>query len=304
MKEFDKAIITKNGNELIAEAIAGEKIEFTRLITGCGIYEETEELECAVALKEEKQEFQFSVNEKISENGVLLTAVISNVGLESGYRLTEIGIGGKLQDSEEEILYAINITGEEKAYFLPPYNGLEATEIELSCYITIKQDAELKMALGDVVDMMLNELSKENARAITAEKELERNLTALTESLTEEVTRATAAEEELEGNLNTLTESLTEEVARATAAEEELNNRIDFILRNKEILNFNENNECVIEDERITADSLADVYFTSDTISIATDAVITVETYDRNVKLSCQNVPAGAIKASIKIKVV
>ena len=55
MKEFDKAIITKNGNELIAEAIAGEKIEFTRLITGCGIYEETEELECAVALKEEKQ---------------------------------------------------------------------------------------------------------------------------------------------------------------------------------------------------------------------------------------------------------
>ena len=244
------------------------------------------------------------MNEKISENGVLLTAVISNVGLESGYRLTEIGIGGKLQDSEEEILYAINITGEEKAYFLPPYNGLEATEIELSCYITIKQDAELKMALGDVVDMMLNELSKENARAITAEKELERNLTALTESLTEEVTRATAAEEELEGSLNTLTESLTEEVARATAAEEELNNRIDFILRNKEILNFNENNECVIEDERITADSLADVYFTSDTISIATDAVITVETYDRNVKLSCQNVPAGAIKASIKIKVV
>ena len=158
--------------------------------------------------------------------------------------------------------------------------------------------------LAGSLTALTESLTEEVTRATTAEEELAGNLNTLTESLTEEVTRATAAEEELEGSLNTLTESLTEEVARATAAEEELNNRIDFILRNKEILNFNENNECVIEDERITADSLADVYFTSDTISIATDAVITVETYDRNVKLSCQNVPAGAIKASIKIKVV
>lgn len=83
-----------------------------------------------------------------------------------------------------------------------------------------------------------------------------------------------------------------------------LNNTVEFILINQEILSFDENNICTITDSRITADSLADVYFTADTISVATDAVITVETYDGNVKLSCQNVPAGAIKASIKIKVV
>lgn len=83
-----------------------------------------------------------------------------------------------------------------------------------------------------------------------------------------------------------------------------LNNTNEFLLINKEILFFDENNICTLTDERITADSLADVYFTSDTISVATDAVITVDTYDGNVKLSCQNVPTGEIKASIKIKVV
>lgn len=102
----------------------------------------------------------------------------------------------------------------------------------------------------------------------------------------------------------TIRDELTKENVINALGYTPLNSLNEFLLINKELLSFDENNICTLIDERITADSLADVYFTSDTISIATDAVITVETYDRNVKLSCQNVPAGAIKASIKIKVV
>lgn len=73
-----------------------------------------------------------------------------------------------------------------------------------------------------------------------------------------------------------------------------------FKLSNKQLLSFAEN-VCTILDERITKDSLADVYFTTDTILSAEKAVITVETYDGYVQLNAENAPEQAIKASIKI---
>lgn len=77
----------------------------------------------------------------------------------------------------------------------------------------------------------------------------------------------------------------------------------DFVLKNQATLTF-EDKVCTINDERITANSLADVYFTTDTITQAERAVVSVETYGGYLKLIAQNAPTGTIKASIKIRVV
>ena len=77
----------------------------------------------------------------------------------------------------------------------------------------------------------------------------------------------------------------------------------DFILVNQQELTFT-NNVATISDERITANSLADVYFTSDTIDIAEDADISVETNTGNVVLTAATEPTGTIKATIRIRVV
>lgn len=76
-----------------------------------------------------------------------------------------------------------------------------------------------------------------------------------------------------------------------------------FVLRNQSLLTFT-GNTCTISDERITADSLADVYFTSDTALNAEKAVITVETYSGRVDLNAGRKPEGDIRASIVIRVV
>lgn len=76
-----------------------------------------------------------------------------------------------------------------------------------------------------------------------------------------------------------------------------------FLLRNQSVLTFSEN-VCTISDNRITADSLADVYFTSDTALNAEKAVIDVETYSGRVDLVAGRTPDGIIKASIVIRVV
>ena len=78
---------------------------------------------------------------------------------------------------------------------------------------------------------------------------------------------------------------------------------IGFVLRNQALLVFS-GNICSILDSRITADSLADVYFTEDTINNATKAAISVETYNGKVDLTAGRTPQGDIKASIIIKVV
>lgn len=76
-----------------------------------------------------------------------------------------------------------------------------------------------------------------------------------------------------------------------------------FVLRNQSLLTF-VGNTCTISDERITADSLADVYFTSDTALNAEKAVIDVETYSGRVDLNAGRTPEGDIRASIVIRVV
>ena len=87
---------------------------------------------------------------------------------------------------------------------------------------------------------------------------------------------------------------------RATVAESVEN---DFILVNQQALVF-ANKICSIRNERITAGSLADVYFTSDSINIAENAVISVETYNGELELVAGREPEGNIRATIRVRVV
>lgn len=58
------------------------------------------------------------------------------------------------------------------------------------------------------------------------------------------------------------------------------------------------------EDQRITAESLADVYFDSDSFNNAQQASITVETYAGYLTLVAARIPAGSISGTIKVRVV
>lgn len=76
----------------------------------------------------------------------------------------------------------------------------------------------------------------------------------------------------------------------------------DFVLSN---LTFSFSSKtCTINDERITADSLADVYFNSASIDKAIAANISVETYAGYVRLTAEKDVSGSLGGSIKIRVV
>lgn len=77
----------------------------------------------------------------------------------------------------------------------------------------------------------------------------------------------------------------------------------EFILANQQSLSFT-NKVCTITNSKITANSLADVYFTSDTIEHAGECNIKVESLAGQIKLTAEKQPTFEIKATIKIRVV
>lgn len=148
MAIFNSAVLTRKGNELLIDAAAGNKIAFTRMIVGCGEYTDAErersKLEKMESLKDAKQEFTFSACKKVSEQCFLLTAVISNRELAKGYKITEIGIYGKISDDLEDFLCSISVTNSiEESDTFPPYNGLQECQIVMDYYVTISPDAEV-----------------------------------------------------------------------------------------------------------------------------------------------------------------
>ena len=75
----------------------------------------------------------------------------------------------------------------------------------------------------------------------------------------------------------------------------------DFVIE-KQSLEF-VNKVCTINDERITEDTLVDVYFTPETINVAARANIYVDSYDGSIKLTAEIEPAGLIEAIIRVRV-
>lgn len=162
MAEFF-AVTTDAGLALSADLLTGEQIEFTKLVTGSGVYDDLEmtrpRLQKAWQIKEPRQKIEFSRVEKVTDNCILLKALISNVNLTEGYRMTEIGVYAKKKGEKGDgILYSISVAREPD--FLPRYNGLAAVEIIEEYYITVSDAAEVLLQAGSGAAVLAEDLEK------------------------------------------------------------------------------------------------------------------------------------------------
>lgn len=80
---------------------------------------------------------------------------------------------------------------------------------------------------------------------------------------------------------------------------EKMNN--DYVIP-EQVIEFTDK-VCTISDEKVLSTSLVDVYFTSDTIDAATEAIISVETGMGKIVLTAQKQPASTIKAAMKVRI-
>lgn len=163
MAEFYAAVTTNLGISLSADLLTGEQLEFTKLVAGGGTYSEEDlartELQKATALRDQKQEFGFSAKEKVTDSCVLLKTLLSNEQLETGYRMTEIGVYARKTGEEGDgILYSIAVAKE--ADYFPPYNGLAAVEIVEDYYISVSDAENVTIQTGRDTPVLAEEFEK------------------------------------------------------------------------------------------------------------------------------------------------
>lgn len=125
MAKYKSIVVTNGGLALIAAAHSGDTIEFTAIKTGAGIYDGTEVLAEATALKDIKQTLGISGLVK-DDNVIKVNTTLSNDGLDTGYSVTELGLYAK-DSSGNEILYAIVIAEPGREDYIPAYADAPTT---------------------------------------------------------------------------------------------------------------------------------------------------------------------------------
>ena len=93
---FQNAVITNGGARLLNRAQVGEaSIEFTRIVTGNGVYADSEKeaqaLQGMDALKSQKNSYPISNKSVFSEHSVKLDALITNFDPVGGEALIDEG---------------------------------------------------------------------------------------------------------------------------------------------------------------------------------------------------------------------
>ena len=135
MGQYNEMIITNEGLSLLAKAQleAGSMI-FTSVKTGNGTYNGSEDLRSEISLKSVKNSFQVSSVEQEDSSKLKLRCLLSNDEVSIGYDISEIGVYGKTDQSEEEKM--IGIATAVKPDFFPSHD-VSPSSILFEIYIKI-----------------------------------------------------------------------------------------------------------------------------------------------------------------------
>ena len=154
MSKYKTSKITNSGQELLLNCLANKaELQFTRIAFGSGEYSTDSGIVAQTALKGEKQSVSISTISVKSSNSVVVSAILSNQGLKTGYRITEIGLFAKDKSntSAQEVLYAICIAEDGYADYFPEYNGYAPTKLLQDFYIEVADASSTTILVDDSV---------------------------------------------------------------------------------------------------------------------------------------------------------
>ena len=147
MAQFKKSVITEKGLALLQKVQQRTlKLTYTQITTGAGEYTGAEDLSGATALKDQRQSVQISSISAVNSTTVKLVAVISNTGLEQGYRITEVGIWAKDPD-EGDILFSSAVAEPNGADYIPAETG-GSISMNFEMYQTVAASAVVNIQPG------------------------------------------------------------------------------------------------------------------------------------------------------------
>lgn len=145
--EFKPGVLTTNGLALLAKWQQGRCTpEITRAEIGKGSYSPSESLVDRVSLKTPKFSVEITSKQIKDSTNVILKCTFNNTNIQTGFKITEIGIFANDPD-EGEILYSMAvITDPNTADFFPAYNGSYPTTIVFYYQIKVSNATDVTIA--------------------------------------------------------------------------------------------------------------------------------------------------------------
>lgn len=174
MSDFKNKSITTKGMELLAKALAGEPLEFTKIELGSGIYEG--DLGFATQLVEVKQTLPIN---HLDRNGsqVTLSALLKSEDIITDFRWSEIGIYAKGKDSIEH-LYMYGYT-ENTSYISK--DSLNEKLIHVT--VMVSNAAQIKATIDDSLVYLTAESLAQHNMDLYAHEEMRESIILLAEQL-------------------------------------------------------------------------------------------------------------------------
>ena len=187
---FGNAVITASGIKLLNDAQAGEcNIEFTRMAVGDGTYSTEEKtrdtLTKMVALKNEKESYNFNSMKKENDNAVILTSNISNYDesegkalVTEGFYINEIAVFARAAGTEEEVMYSIAVVSGETGDYMPPYNGYNPAQIIQSYIVSVNNATDTQVVIKGGIYALQEDLDDAQKQIETHIKDSDCHVTA------------------------------------------------------------------------------------------------------------------------------
>lgn len=114
LAEFSEVFMTNSGFKLLAKAITGKPLKFTKCVAGSGFLSENQdvlELEDVIEPRRDMEIESMQIPDHIGT--ATIAAVMSNENLSEGFLLREIGLYAEDPESGKEILYGYCNAGDK-----------------------------------------------------------------------------------------------------------------------------------------------------------------------------------------------
>jgi len=147
MADFNGTILTTQGLSLLAQAQAGETLQFTQVVLGSGTWSSTMNPASMTSLVYPSQTVPIQSVSVVGDGTARLRFLISNSSLSLGYLLSEIGIYAQTQSSPNT-LYAV--TYAQNPDFIPA-SGVTTIEDVIDIYTVISNAQSVTAVINNSV---------------------------------------------------------------------------------------------------------------------------------------------------------
>ncbi len=146
MAEFTDSAMTRLGNTAAAQALAGMKLTFTRIVFGDGYVPEDAAVEEMTDVAHACADIPVTRIKVHPENTANVGGTYINDSLEEGYWWREIGLYALMPETGEEILFSYANAG-ELAEWIPATSASTVWEKRIDLYVYVGSKASVNVAI-------------------------------------------------------------------------------------------------------------------------------------------------------------